>query len=178
MTRKELEKLQLRRLKNVVNYVYDTVPYYQQQFDQYGVSPDDIKSLEDIRLLPFTTKDDLRKTYPWGMQAAHKDDIVEVHSTSGTTGIPTVVGYTEKDIAIWAEVAARGLAMAGVHKHDTVQNSYGYGLFTGGMGAHYGGQKIGATVVPLDLEYSTVNGAFLRSKPIYCLSSINDPPSA
>lgn len=165
MDRKELEKLQLRRLKNVVNYVYDTVPYYQQQFDHYGVSPEDIKSLEDIKLLPFTTKDDLRKTYPWGMQAAHKDEIVEVHSTSGTTGIPTVVGYTQKDIAIWGEVVARGLAMAGVHKHDTVQNSYGYGLFTGGMGAHYGGQKIGAVVVPTSSGNTNRQLNFMKDFP-------------
>ncbi|MDO5851566.1 MAG: phenylacetate--CoA ligase [Methanobacteriaceae archaeon] len=148
MERKDLEKLQLERLQKILQYTYENVPYYKEKFDELNIKIEDIQTLEDITKLPFTTKDDLRKTYPFGLQAASKDDIVEIHSTSGTTGIPTVIGYTKKDIDTWGEIMARSLTMVGTQKHDIVQNSYGYGLFTGGMGAHYGGQKIGAIVVP------------------------------
>ncbi len=165
MERDDLKKMQLRRLKHTLNYVYDNVPYYHDLFDKNNIAPEDIKTLEDITKLPFTTKDDLRKTYPFKMQASSKDDVVEVHSTSGTTGIPTVVGYTQKDIDIWAEITARALSMLGVQKHDIVQNSYGYGLFTGGMGAHYGGQKIGAIVVPTSSGNTQRQISFLQDFP-------------
>ena len=149
MTREEFRELQLRRLKKVVRYAYDNVKFYRDLYDAHNVSPDDIKTLEDIQLLPFITKDDLRNTYPFDLQAAPKEDWKEVHSTSGTTGIPTVAAYTQKDLDIWAEVTARGLASVGVHKNSIVNIAYGFGLFTGGHGAQYGAQKIGALAVPM-----------------------------
>ena len=149
MNREEFWELQLRRLKKVVRYAYDNVPFYRNLYDKNNVSPDDIKTLEDIQLLPFITKDDLRNTYPFDLQAAPKEDWVEVHSTSGTTGIPTVAAYTQKDLDIWAECTARGLASVGVHKKAIVNIAYGFGLFTGGHGAQYGAQKIGALAVPM-----------------------------
>ncbi|NYB52992.1 MAG: phenylacetate--CoA ligase [Methanobacteriaceae archaeon] len=149
MSASQREKLQLKRLQNVVKRAYENVPYYKQRFDQEGVSPDDIQSLEDIIKLPFTTKSDLRDAYPFGMFAVPEEDIVEVHTSSGTTGKPTVSGYTKRDIEIWSEVMARTLSMAGATKKDVIQNCYGYGLFTGGLGVHYGTQKIGATVIPI-----------------------------
>lgn len=149
MTREEFRELQLRRLKKVVRYAYDNVKFYRDLYDAHNVSPDDIKTLEDIQLLPFITKDDLRNTYPFDLQAAPKEEWKEVHSTSGTTGIPTVAAYTQKDLDIWAEVTARGLASVGVHKNSIVNIAYGFGLFTGGHGAQYGAQKIGALAVPM-----------------------------
>ena len=149
MSVQEREELQLKRLQEVVKQAYDNVPYYHQRFDQEGVVPEDIQTLEDIEKLPFTSKSDLRDAYPFGMFAVPGDDIVEVHTSSGTTGKPTVSGYTEKDINIWSEVMARSLSMAGASKKDVIQNCYGYGLFTGGLGVHYGTQKIGATVIPI-----------------------------
>ncbi|MBP2045090.1 phenylacetate--CoA ligase family protein [Methanobacterium aggregans] len=149
MSAEDTRELQLKRLQEVVKRAYENVPYYQKRFSDVNVYPEDIETLDDIEKLPFTTKTDLRDAYPFGMFAVSQDEIVEVHTTSGTTGKPTVSGYTRKDLDIWGEVMARALTMTGVKKSDRVQNSYGYGLFTGGMGAHYGGQKIGATVIPI-----------------------------
>lgn len=148
MDRSELTRLQAGRLRETVKRAYDHVPAYRAKLDQAGVKPDDIRSAENVGLLPFTIKDDFRENYPYGMFAVPMDQIVRVHASSGTTGKPTVVGYTRNDIEVWAEVMARTLAAGGTTSSDTVQNSYGYGLFTGGLGAHYGAEKIGATVIP------------------------------
>ncbi|HHY00269.1 MAG TPA: phenylacetate--CoA ligase [Methanothermobacter sp.] len=149
MAHDELKKLQLKRLQDVVKRAYETVPYYKKRFDEAGIKPEDIKTLDDIQKLPFTTKDDLRRAYPFGMFAVPSREIVEVHTSSGTTGKPTVSGYTKEDIKIWSEVMARGLTMFGVTEDDIIQNTHGYGLFTGGFGVHYGAQHIGATVIPI-----------------------------
>ncbi|MDD3754432.1 MAG: phenylacetate--CoA ligase [Methanobacterium sp.] len=149
MAHDELKKLQLKRLQDVVKRAYETVPYYKKRFDEAGIKPEDIKTLDDIQKLPFTTKDDLRRAYPFGMFAVPRREIVEVHTSSGTTGKPTVSGYTKEDIKIWSEVMARGLTMFGVTEDDIIQNTHGYGLFTGGFGVHYGAQHIGATVIPI-----------------------------
>ena len=149
MPRDELEKLQLKRLQEIVKRAYENVPYYQRKFQEANIKPEDIKTLKDIEKLPFTTKTDLREAYPFGMFAVPNEDIVEVHTSSGTTGKPTVSGYTAKDLDIWGEVMARSLDMAGATKSDRIQNCYGYGLFTGGLGVHYGAQKIGSTVIPI-----------------------------
>jgi phenylacetate-CoA ligase len=145
----EREKLQLARMKAILKRTYENVPYYKKRFDEIKFKPGEIKSLEDIRKLPFTTKTDLREGYPFGLFAVPHRDIVEVHTSSGTTGKPTVSGYTKKDIGIWGEVVARALTMCGATKDDIIQNGYGYGLFTGGLGVHYGAQRIGATVIPI-----------------------------
>lgn len=165
MSREDLKELQLRRLQSIVKYAYENVPFYQNSFDNAGVKPEDIKTLEDIQLLPFITKDDLRNTYPFDLQAAPKEDWVEVHSTSGTTGIPTVAAYTQKDLDIWAECTARGLASVGVHKNDIVNVAYGFGLFTGGHGAQYGAQKIGALAVPMSSGNTQRQMNFLKDFP-------------
>ena len=149
MSKDEREELQLKKLQNVVKWAYETVPHYQKRFDGLGIKPEDIKTLEDIQKLPFTSKDDLRDAYPFGMFAVPRREIVEVHTSSGTTGKPTVSGYTKKDIEIWSEVMARGLTMFGASEDDIIQNTHGYGLFTGGFGVHYGAQNIGATVIPI-----------------------------
>lgn len=149
MEREELEELQLKRLEETLVRAYENVPYYKDKFDSLGIEPEDIETLDDLEKLPFTTKEDLRKAYPFGMFAVPKKEIVEIHTTSGTTGKPTVAGYTEKDIEIWSEVMARALSMASVTSKDLIQNAYGYGLFTGGLGVHYGAQKIGAMVIPI-----------------------------
>jgi len=148
MPRKELEKLQLERLKAKVRYVYEKVPFYRQAFKSKGVTPEDVRSLSDLAKLPFTSKIDFRDNYPFGLMAVPLDQVVRVHSSSGTTGKPIVAPYTQGDIDIWAEVMARTLATAGVTKDDVVQNAYGYGLFTGGLGFHYGAERLGATVIP------------------------------
>lgn len=149
MSEKDKEALQLERLQKAVKRAYESVPYYKKRFDELGVKPEDIKTLEDIEKLPFTTKDDLRDAYPFGMFAVPRKEIVEVHTSSGTTGKPTVSGYTRGDLEIWGEVMARGLCMFGVTDDDIIQNTHGYGLFTGGFGVHYGAQKMGATVIPI-----------------------------
>lgn len=149
MEREELEELQLKRLEETLVRAYENVPYYKDKFDSLGIEPEDIETLDDLEKLPFTTKEDLRKAYPFGMFAVPNKEIVEIHTTSGTTGKPTVAGYTEKDIEIWSEVMARALSMASVTSKDLIQNAYGYGLFTGGLGVHYGAQKIGAMVIPI-----------------------------
>ncbi|MDR1180344.1 MAG: phenylacetate--CoA ligase [Spirochaetales bacterium] len=141
--------MQLASLKNIAETVYDKIPFYRKKFEKLGIKPSDIHSLEDIAKLPFTTKDDLRDTYPLGLLAVSMEHIEEVHMSSGTTGKPVVDAYTRKDIDLWCEVMARTLSMAGGCKHDIVQNCYGYGLFTGGPGAHYGSRLMGATVLPM-----------------------------
>jgi phenylacetate-CoA ligase len=149
LPRKELEALQSERLRELVQRVYEKVPYYRGQMNKAQVKPDDIRGIQDLHKLPFTTKEDLRLNYPFGMFTVPLEDIVRVHASSGTTGKPTVVGYTKKDIDTWAELMARALASAGTHQKDMVHNAYGYGLFTGGLGAHYGAEKLGATVIPI-----------------------------
>lgn len=145
---KELRELQLSRLQAVVKRVYERVPFYRQAMDAKGVKPEDIKSLDDLRRLPFTTKQDLRDNYPFGLFAVPMQEVVRIHASSGTTGKPTVVGYTANDIAGWAELMARCFMMVGLSKDDVFQISYGYGLFTGGLGFHYGAERLGATVIP------------------------------
>ncbi|MGA7279289.1 MAG: phenylacetate--CoA ligase [Desulfocapsaceae bacterium] len=144
-----LESIQLKRLQALVARVYETVEPYRRKMVAAGVEPGDIHQLSDLQKLPFTTKDDLRDNYPFGMFTMGLDDIVRVHASSGTTGKPTVVGYTKKDIDTWANLMARALTCAGASRGDMVHNAYGYGLFTGGLGAHYGAEKLGATVIPV-----------------------------
>ncbi len=144
-----LESIQLLRLQRLVARVYKTVRPYREKMQAAGVLPEDIKSLSDLQKLPFTVKDDLRDNYPFGLFTVPMDEVVRVHASSGTTGKPTVVGYTWQDIDLWASIMARALTCAGAHKGDMVHNAYGYGLFTGGLGAHYGAEKMGATVIPV-----------------------------
>ena len=148
MPRPELEKLQLERLKALVARVYEKVPFYRQAFQQKGITPDSIKSLADLRRLPFTSKQDFRDNYPLGLLAVPMEQICRIHASSGTTGKPVIAPYTANDLRMWTEVMARTLTCAGVTKNDVMQNSYGYGLFTGGLGFHYGGERVGATVIP------------------------------
>lgn len=149
MSRDEMSSLQSARLVKTVDYVYHNVEFYRNKMQQIGLLPGDIRSIEDIVKLPFTTKDDLRDNYPFGLFAVPNSQIVRIHASSGTTGKPTVVGYTRRDLDIWAECVARCFAMADVTKEDIIQIAYGYGLFTGGLGAHGGAEKIGAMVVPM-----------------------------
>lgn len=149
ISRDELAELQSKRLVKVVNRVYHNVEYYRKKMQEVGIEPGDIRGIEDITKLPYTTKNDLRDTYPFGLFAAPQSDIVRVHASSGTTGKATVVGYTRRDIDIWSECVSRSLTMAGVTRGDIIQIAYGYGLFTGGLGAHYGAEYLGATVVPM-----------------------------
>ncbi len=148
-SRDELHALQLKRLKWTLMHAYGNVAHYRAKFDKAGVHPDDLKSLADLAKFPFTTKADLRQTYPFGMFAVPMRDVVRVHASSGTTGKPTVVGYNEHDISTWAALMARSLRAAGATADDILLNSYGYGLFTGGLGAHYGGECLGAAVIPM-----------------------------
>ncbi|ELP65585.1 phenylacetate--CoA ligase PaaK [Streptomyces turgidiscabies] len=143
-----LRTLQLERLRASLRYAYDQVPFYRDSFDKAGVHPDDCRSLADLALFPFTTKSDLRDTYPYGMFAVPRDQVRRVHASSGTTGRPTVVGYTENDLSLWADLVARSIRAAGGRPGDTVHVAYGYGLFTGGLGAHYGAERLGCTVIP------------------------------
>jgi len=145
----ELRNLQLRRLQWSIKHSYDNVAPYRVKCESMGISPDDLHSLEDLAKFPFTVKDDLRKSYPFGMFAVPQRDVVRIHASSGTTGKPTVVGYTKSDIDTWATVAARSIRASGGGPDDMVHVAYGYGLFTGGLGAHYGAEKLGATVVPM-----------------------------
>jgi phenylacetate-CoA ligase len=148
MPREDMERLQLERLRETVCRVYQNVPVYRERMQKAGVSPEDLHSLSDIRRLPFTDKTDLRDNYPYGLFAAPQEEIVRIHASSGTTGKPIVAGYTAHDVQVWAEVVARCLGCAHVGRADTVQVSYGYGLFTGGLGLHYGVEKVGATAIP------------------------------
>ncbi|MFZ5810468.1 MAG: phenylacetate--CoA ligase family protein [Thermodesulfobacteriota bacterium] len=149
LPREELEKLQLRRLKSLVDRVYANVPFYRKSFDDAGIRPTDIQSLADVRYLPFTEKQDLRNHYPFGLFAVPKDNVVRIHASSGTTGKATVVGYTRRDVENWATLMARSLVAAGATRQDIIHVAYGYGLFTGGLGAHYGAERLGATTVPV-----------------------------
>ena len=149
MSSSEMRKLQSERLKELVNKVYQNVEFYRKKMDEKGVRPSDIRSIDDISKLPFTNKTDLRDNYPFGLFAAPMKEIVRIHASSGTTGKPTTVGYTKKDIENWQEVLARCLTMSGVTPEDIVQVSFGYGLFTGGLGIHYGAENVGCTVVPI-----------------------------
>lgn len=148
MSREELETLQLSRLRTTLRHAYDNVELYRRKFDDAGVAPEDCRSLEDLARFPFTTKADLRDAYPFGMFAVPMDHIRRVHASSGTTGRPTVVGYTDKDLSLWADVVARSIRAAGGRPGHKVHISYGYGLFTGGLGAHYGAERAGCTVIP------------------------------
>ncbi len=148
MPRKEIRELQLKRLKETVRQVYDNVPFYQKKFKELKITPDDIKTLDDVSKLPFTTKNDLRDNSPFGMMTTSLDNCIEMHASSGTTGIPVTVAYTKKDIDVWAEVMARCLSMSGLTKKDIFQNPIPYGTFTGAFGFHYGAQKVGAMVIP------------------------------
>jgi phenylacetate-CoA ligase len=149
MSSSEMRKLQSERMKELVNKVYQNVEFYRKKMDEKGVRPSDIRSIDDISKLPFTNKTDLRDNYPFGLFAAPMKEIVRIHASSGTTGKPTTVGYTKKDIENWQEVLARCLTMSGVTPEDIVQVSFGYGLFTGGLGIHYGAENVGCTVVPI-----------------------------
>ena len=149
LPREALEALQFKRLLATAERVYATVPFYKKKFDECGVKPSDIKSLNDLQRLPFTTKLDLRDNYPFGLFAVPMEQVVRIHASSGTTGKQVVVGYTRRDINTWAELMARALAASGAHKNDIIHNAYGYGLFTGGLGVHYGAEKLGASVIPI-----------------------------
>ncbi|GAA2199205.1 phenylacetate--CoA ligase [Sinomonas flava] len=149
MSRDEIEALQLTRLKETVKYAYERVPHYTRKFDEAGVRPEDLKELGDLAKFPYTTKEDLREEYPFGMFAVPMNEVTRIHASSGTTGRPTVVGYTKQDLDTWATIVARCFRAAGVRPGMKVHNAYGYGLFTGGLGAHSGIEKLGATVIPM-----------------------------
>ncbi|MCW1956508.1 MAG: phenylacetate--CoA ligase [Roseobacter sp.] len=148
-SRDEIMALQLERMKTTLKHAYDNVEMYKARFEAAGVHPEDLTSLSDLAKFPFTYKDDLRANYPFGLSAVPREELVRIHASSGTTGKPTVVVYTQNDIDVWAEVVARSLRASGLKRGDTVHNAYGYGLFTGGLGAHYGIERLGATVVPM-----------------------------
>ncbi|MCD6582561.1 MAG: phenylacetate--CoA ligase, partial [Desulfuromusa sp.] len=147
--REAIESLQLKRLQQTVERVYAAVPFYRKSFDDAGIKPADIKSLADLQRLPFTLKQDMRDSYPYGLFAVPLEQIVRIHASSGTTGKPTVVGYTRRDIENWTEMMARSFVAAGTNQGDIIHNAYGYGLFTGGLGAHYGAERVGASVIPM-----------------------------
>ncbi|MGD9331373.1 MAG: phenylacetate--CoA ligase [Desulfobacterales bacterium] len=149
MPREALEAIQLRRLKATIDRGYASVPFYRKQFEAAGLTPGDVQSLQDLQRLPFTTKQDLRDNYPFGMFAVPMENVVRIHASSGTTGQPTVVGYTARDVDTWAALMARSLMAGGATRGDMIHNAYGYGLFTGGLGAHYGAEKLGASVIPV-----------------------------
>ncbi|MDN3481869.1 phenylacetate--CoA ligase [Arthrobacter sp. APC 3897] len=149
MSRDEIEALQLTRLQHTVKYAYERVPLYTQKFDEAGVRPEDLRELSDLAKFPYTTKEDLRRTYPFGMFAVPQDQVARIHASSGTTGRPTVVGYTAGDLDRWSTLVARSLRASGVKPGYKVHNAYGYGLFTGGLGAHAGAEKLGCTVIPM-----------------------------
>ena len=148
MDREKLVKLQNERLSAMIERLYFNVPFYRKVFQEKGIEPGDIKCIDQLKNLPFTTKQDLRDNYPFGLFAIPRSEVVRLHASSGTTGKPTVVGYSRRDIEIWSEVMARTLTAAGAGKNDVLHIAYGYGLFTGGLGVHYGAEKIGATVIP------------------------------
>lgn len=182
VSKDELVALQTRRMKHTLLRAYSFVPYYKKKWDDHGVHPDDFTFLEDIEKFPFTTKEDLRVNYPFGMFANPMSDIVRLHASSGTTGKPTVVGYTRKDIDTWSDLVARSLRLGGVGKGDMVHVSYGYGLFTGGLGAHYGAEKLGCTVVPAsggftDKQVTLINdfkATAIMVTPSYMLNIIEE----
>ncbi|WP_291494165.1 phenylacetate--CoA ligase family protein, partial [Desulfurella sp.] len=149
LNREQIEQLQLERLKQIVQYAYDNVKVYKEKLDSIKIKPQDIKSLEDIVKLPFTTKEDFKQNYPYGMFAKDVKSLARIHASSGTTGKSTIVGYTKKDLETWSNLVARLAACAGVSSNDIVHIAFGYGLFTGGFGLHYGLEKLGATVIPV-----------------------------
>ncbi|MBL0714718.1 MAG: phenylacetate--CoA ligase [Desulfosarcina sp.] len=149
MPREALEAIQLRRLKTTIERCYASVPFYRKKFEEAGITPGDIQSLQDLQRLPFTTKQDLRDNYPFDMFAVPMENVVRIHASTGTTGQPTVVGYTARDVDTWARLMARSLMAGGATRGDIIHNAYGYGLFTGGLGAHYGAEKLGASVIPV-----------------------------
>jgi len=149
MPREDLEAIILRRLKTTIDRVYTNVPFYRKKFEENNLTSNDIQSLEDLKRIPFTKKEDLRDNYPFGMFSVPMDNVVRIHASSGTTGKPTVVGYTARDVNTWAELMARSLAAGGATREDIIHNAYGYGLFTGGLGIHYGAEKLGASVIPV-----------------------------
>jgi phenylacetate-CoA ligase len=149
MSRSEMRECQSRRLVEAVERIYHNVPYYRSKMQKAGITPEDVRGMDDLKNLPFTTKDDLRDNYPFGLFAVPMSEIVRLHASSGTTGKPTVVGYTRKDLATWSEVMARTLTCAGIGRNDFIHIAYGYGLFTGGLGVHYGSEKVGAAVIPI-----------------------------
>lgn len=149
MPREQLEKLQLERLQTTVRRVYENVPFYREKFAEKGITPDDIKTLDDVRKLPFTVKKDLRDNYPLGLLAVPMDEVIRIHASSGTSGKPTVVAYTKNDIENWADIMARSIAACGGRPGEVLHNAYGYGLFTGGLGIHYGAEKLGMATVPV-----------------------------
>lgn len=152
MEREELAQLQLERLQSTIHRVYRNVPFYRRMFDKHGIDPDGFSSLEDINKIPFTTKNDLRENYPYGLFAVPLREVVRIHTSSGTTGMPIVVGYTKNDLKIWTELVARVLSAGGITKDDVIQIAFNYGLFTGAFGFHYGAEKIGASVIPVSIE--------------------------
>lgn len=149
LPREAMESLQFKRLRQTLDRVNATVPFYREHFRRAGVAPDQLKSLDDLRRFPFTLKQDMRDNYPYGLFAVPLEQIVRIHASSGTTGKPTVVGYTRRDIDTWSELMARSFVAAGANKGDVIHNAYGYGLFTGGLGAHYGAERLGASVIPM-----------------------------
>src|SRR6056297_1917066 len=177
LPREAIEALQLKRLQQTLERVCATVPFYQKRFSEAGIKPQDIKQLADLQQLPFTLKQDMRDNYPYGLFAVPLDQIVRIHASSGTTGKPTVVGYTRRDLDNWTEMMARSFAAAGAHRGDVIHNAYGYGLFTGGLGAHYGAEKIGASVIPMSggntkkqlMIMQDFGSTVLTCTPSYCL---------
>lgn len=155
LSREDMERLQLERLRSVVRRVYSKVPFYRDLFEQRGIKPTAIKGLDDLKRLPFTVKDDLRNNYPYGLFTVPREKLVRIHASSGTTGRPTVVGYTRKDLSTWADLVARVVVQAGVTARDVVQICFSYGLFTGGFGLHYGLERVGATVIPASASNTT-----------------------
>lgn len=178
----ELRALQLDRLKWSVSHAYQNVPFYKNSFDKAGVVPSDIKSLDDLEQIPFTVKDDLRSNYPFGMFAIPREEVVRIHASSGTTGKATVVGYSQNDIENWADVVARSIRAAGGKSGDILHNAYGYGLFTGGLGAHYGAERLGCTVVPMSGGQTAKQIQLIQDfkpriitiTPSYCLNLIDE----
>ncbi len=162
MSRDEMSALQGKRLHKIVEYVYHNVPFYRNKLQEMDIRPDDIQTIEDIKKLPFTTKQDLRDNYPFQLQAAPQSEIIRIHASSGTTGNPTIVGYTRKDIGVWSECMSRCLSAYGVTRNDTFSVAYGYGLFTGGLGAHYGVENLGAAVVPTSTGNSEKHVRLIR----------------
>ena len=162
MSRDQMRELQGKRLHKIVEYVYHNVPFYRNKLQEMDLTPADIRSIDDIVKLPFTTKKDLRDNYPFGLQAAPQSEIIRIHASSGTTGNPTIVGYTRKDISIWSECMARSLTAYGVGRNDTFSVSYGYGLFTGGLGAHNGVETVGAAVVPASTGNTEKHARLIR----------------
>ncbi len=175
-------ELQVRRLRETVARLEVNVPWYRERFKEKGITAHDIKSLDDLRLLPFTTKDDLRETYPFGLFAVPLEECVRIHASSGTTGKPVIAGYTPEDINIWAETIARTIACGGGTSKDVLQNAYGYGLFTGGLGLHYGGERLGCMVIPISggntarqlMLMQDLGSTILCATPSYALTIIDE----